>query len=177
MPGAGAVSSGGLPARLPGVGHPRTTHLTSTPVPRQKESAGFLPASLPVWLLLCLRLQAHELCPVVPAQWQVHRAGAGARPEQHLHHVRAAQHRSHQAECPPRQLELRRYTVGPVPGGRGPGAGRASSGLDQTVAEDLEHRGGSHCLVTWASPLFSSITRCFVCPAHGFTVPLQWDDG
>lgn len=61
-----------LSAHLIDMGHLRTTHLTSTLLPWQKESAGFLPASLPVWLLLCLRLQAHELCPILSAQWQVH---------------------------------------------------------------------------------------------------------
>lgn len=106
MPVARAVSSGHLPAWRTGMGHTRTTCLTSALLPWQEESARFLPASLPVWLLLCLRLQAHELRPLLSAQWQVHRAGAGAWPEQHLHHVRAAQHRPHQAEHPPQQLEL-----------------------------------------------------------------------
>lgn len=63
-----------LPVYLPVsvMGHLRTTYLPFPLLPWQKESAGFLPASLPVWLLLCLRLQAYELCPVLPAQWQVY---------------------------------------------------------------------------------------------------------
>lgn len=41
---------------LTDMGRPRATRLTSTLLPWQKESAGFLPAGLPVWLLLRLRL-------------------------------------------------------------------------------------------------------------------------
>lgn len=123
------------------LGCPRTTRLTSTLLPWQKESAGFLPARLPVWLLLRFRLQAHELQPVLPAQWQVHRAGAGAGPEQHLHPVRAAQHHPHQAEHPPQQLELRWYCVRPSCGGqRGKGFPRAEGTAG--TALDLEHPGG-----------------------------------
>lgn len=82
-----AGSPGHPPARLTSRGHLRATHFTFAPLPWQKESAGFLPASLLVWVLLCLRLQAYELCPVLSAQRQVHRAGTGAWPEQHLHRV------------------------------------------------------------------------------------------
>ena len=152
-------------------GHPGTARFTCALLPRQKESAGFLPASLPVWLLLCLRLQAHELCPVLPAQRQVHRAGAGARPEQHLHHMRAAQHHSHQAECPPRQLELRRY-CGPRP--QGPGAGRACGGLDESPAEGTAGtRPGAPWwlrLVMWAGSLVSPV------PCSRLVVLLQLGD-
>lgn len=75
----------------------------------QEEGAGFLSASLPVRILLCLCIQANALCPVLPAQRQVHRAGAGAGAERDLHLLRPPRHHSHQTEQPQEQLELRWY--------------------------------------------------------------------